>query len=281
MNPRAGRVLEQLAWFDARDLQIHAQVVVCPGLNDGDALQRTLRDLSRFATGEWPAVLSAAVVPVGLTRFRPVDDGLISVDPICAREVIEQVEGLQAEFQHQLGTRFVWMSDEWYLMAGRPLPPRADYEDLPQQENGVGSIRAFLEELNQATEKLPRSLDQPRCCTWVVGKIVAKALEPVVQRLNSVDGLTLRILGLPSVYWGQDQVVTGLLTGQDLLEGLKGIDLGDELLLPSVMLRQGQPVFLDDMTLDELRREFSVPVRIVHGAADIVASALSPVGKSP
>jgi len=281
VNPRAGRLLEQLAWFDARDLQIHAQVVVCPGLNDGDALERTLRDLSRFAAGEWPAVLSAAVVPVGLTRFRPVDDGLISVDPTCAREVIGQVEQLQAEFQQQLGTRFVWMSDEWYLMAGRPLPPRADYEDLPQQENGVGSIRAFLEALDQATEELPRTVDQPRCCTWVVGKIVAKALEPVVRKLNSVDGISLRIQGLPSAYWGQDQVVTGLLTGNDLLEGLKGLDLGDELLLPSVMLRQGQPVFLDDMTLEDLRKQLPVPVRIVHGAADIVASVLSPVGKSP
>ena len=166
-------------------------------------------------------------------------------------------------------------------MAGRPLPPRAGYEDLPQQEKGVGSIRAFLEALDQATEELPRTVDQPRCCTWVVGKIVAKALEPVVRKLNSVDGVSLRIQGLPSAYWGQDQVVTGLLTGNDLLEGLKGLDLGDELLLPSVMLRQGQPVFLDDMTLEDLRKQLPVPVRIVHGAADIVASVLSPVGKSP
>ena len=280
-NERAGLIPDQLRWFAERDLQIHAQVVVCPGLNDGMALERTLKDLAAFGGGEWPAVLSAAVVPVGLTRFRPVDDGLIPVDPNCARRVIGLVEPMQQRFQAELGTRFAWLSDEWYLMAGLPLPPRDDYEDLPQQENGVGSIRAFLEALEQATEDLPRSVDQPRRCSWVVGKIVAGALNPVTERLNAVEGVSLQLIGLPSPYWGQDQVVTGLLTGQDLVKGLRGQDLGDELLLPSVMLRQGQPVFLDDMTLEMLREALPVPIRIVHGAADIVASVLSPLGKSP
>ena len=173
------------------------------------------------------------------------------------------------------------MSDEWYLIAGQPLPPRPEYEDLPQQENGVGSIRAFLEALDQATAVLPQRLDQPRSCSWVVGRIVASALHPVLDRLNAVDGVRLRLIGLPSPYWGQEQVVTGLLTGQDLIDGLSQEDLGDELLLPSVMLRQGQPVFLDDMTLMQVRDALPVPVRVVHGAADIVASVLNPVGKSP
>ena len=274
VNPRAGLLMQQLDWFGERDLQIHAQVVVCPGLNDGDALERSLRDLATHATGEWPAVLSAAVVPVGLTRFRPPGDGLVPVDPACARTVITQVEALQQEFQQRLGTRFAWLSDEWYLIAGLPLPPRLDYEDLPQQENGVGTIRAFLEALDDATQSLPERLDAPRRCSWVVGKIVASALRPVTDRLNAIDGLELQLHGLPSPYWGQDQVVTGLLTGEDLLSGLEGQDLGDELLLPSVMLRQGQPVFLDDMTLEQLRHQLPVSIRIVHGAADIVAAAL-------
>ena len=280
-NPRAALLLDQLRWFAERNLQIHAQVVVCPGLNDGVALEQTLKDLARFAAGDWPAVLSAAVVPVGLTRFRPADDGLVPVSPDCAREVISQVERLQMQFQDNLGTRFAWLSDEWYLIAGQPLPPRPEYEDLPQQENGVGSIRAFLEALDQATAVLPQRLDQPRSCSWVVGRIVASALQPVLDRLNAVDGVRLRLIGLPSPYWGQEQVVTGLLTGQDLIDGLSQEDLGDELLLPSVMLRQGQPVFLDDMTLMQVRDALPVPVRIVHGAADIVASVLNPVGKSP
>ena len=100
-------------------------------------------------------------------------------------------------------------------------------------------------------------------------------MQPVTQRLNAVEGVSLQLFGLPSPYWGQDQVVTGLLTGQDLLDGLTGQDLGDELLLPSVMMRQGQHVFLDDMTLETVQAQLPVPIRVVHGAADIVASVLS------
>jgi len=279
-NPRAGLLMQQVRWFAERDLQIHAQVVVCPGLNDGDALERTLNDLAAFAGGEWPAVLSAAVVPVGLTRFRPEDDGLVPVTPTDARAVIARVEPLQRRYQAQLGSRFAWLSDEWYLMAGLPLPPRDSYEDLPQQENGVGSIRAFLEELDAASDGLPESIPTPLRSSWVVGRLVDEALAPVTARLNAVTGVSLKLHGLPSPYWGQDQVVTGLLTGQDLLQGLDGCDLGDQLLLPAVMLRQGEPVFLDDMTLTELEQRVSVPIRIVHGAADIVAAVLGEAPKS-
>ena len=274
VNPRGALLMEQLSWFAARRLQIHAQVVVCPGLNDGEALTRTLEDLASFAGGEWPAVLSTAVVPVGLTRFRPDGDALRPVDRQTARQVIERVEPLQRRFQEDLGSRFAWLSDEWYLIAGLPLPPRASYEDLPQQENGVGSIRAFLEELDQATRDLPEAVAQPRRCSWVVGRLVAEALAPVVERLNSVRGVTLLLHGLPSPYWGQDQVVTGLLTGSDLLEGLEGRDLGDCLLLPRVMLRQGEDVFLDDRTLAELRQALPVPVHLLGGADDLVALCL-------
>jgi putative radical SAM enzyme (TIGR03279 family) len=274
VNPRAGLLLEQLAWFAQRRLQIHAQVVVCPGVNDGPALERTLTDLARFGSGDWPAVLSAAVVPVGLTRFRPPGDGLVPVDRACARRVIAQVEPLQGRFRDSFGSRFAWLSDEWYLMAGRPLPSRDCYEDLPQQENGVGSIRAFLEALQQATCRLPERLPRPRRLSWVVGGLVAGALAPVVERLNAVEGLCLHLHGLPSPYWGQEQVVTGLLTGSDLLTGLEGRDLGEELLLPSVMLRQGEAVFLDDLSLADLQERLPVPVRLVQGADDFVAACL-------
>ena len=159
-------------------------------------------------------------------------------------------------------------------MAGLPLPPRDSYEDLPQQENGVGSIRAFLESLEEASRDLPPRIEAPLRSSWVVGKLVDQALAPVTSRLNAVEGVTLDLHGLPSPYWGQDQVVTGLLTGQDLIEGLGDCDLGDQLLLPSVMLRQGEPVFLDDMTLSQLEDRMKVPIRVVHGAADIVAAVL-------
>ena len=278
VNPRAGLLLEQLAWFDARDLQIHAQVVVCPGLNDGDALERTLTDLARFGGGDWPAVRSAAVVPVGLTRFRPAGDALVPVDRSAARAVIARVEPLQQQFQQRLGSRFAWLSDEWYLIAGLPLPQRADYEDLPQQENGVGSIRAFLEALDQATADLPARVQPSRRCSWVVGRLVGEALAPVVQRLNAVEGLELLLHALPSPYWGQEQVVTGLLTGSDLLQGLEGRDLGERLLLPSVMLKQGEAVFLDDLSLTQLQQQLALPIEVVGGADELVAACLSNAG---
>jgi putative radical SAM enzyme (TIGR03279 family) len=279
VNPRAALILEQLQWFAERRLQIHAQVVVCPGFNDGPALERTLTDLAAFGHGDWPAVLSTAVVPVGLTRFRPAGDVLRPVDPAAARAVIAQVEPLQARFQRDLGSRFAWLSDEWYLIAGLPLPPRDSYEDLPQQENGVGSIRAFLEELDGATQTLPVSISQPRRCSWVVGHLVAAALQPVVDRLNRVEGVELLLIGLPSPYWGQQQVVTGLLTGSDLLEGLAGRDLGDRLLLPRVMLREGADVFLDDRSLEELRAALPVPIQVLGGADDLVAMCLGSWGR--
>ncbi|MFN9933549.1 MAG: TIGR03279 family radical SAM protein [Cyanobacteriota bacterium] len=274
LNPRAGQLMEQLRWFADRRLQIHAQVVVCPGLNDGEALARTLRDLEGFGSGDWPAVLSAAVVPVGLTRFRPTGDQLRPVTPAIAAAVIDQVEPLQESFLRTMGSRFAWLSDEWYLMAGRPLPPRPDYEDLPQRENGVGSIRGFLEELDQATRTLPRAVSQPRRFSWVVGRLVAQALKPVVDRLDAVEGLKLILHGLPSPYWGQDQVVTGLLTGADLIEGLSGRDLGERLLLPRVMLRQGDDVFLDDLSLAQVQAALPVPIQLVGGADDLVAACV-------
>ena len=278
VNPRAALIMEQLTWFAERRLQVHAQVVVCPGLNDGEALSRTLNDLAGFAGGDWPAVLSTAVVPVGLTRFRPLEDVLRPVDSAGAREVIRLVEPLQDQYLQRLGSRFAWLSDEWYLLAGRSLPPRPSYEHLPQQENGVGSIRAFLEELDRATQSLPAALPRPRRLSWVVGRLVAQALLPVVERLNQIEGLELLLHGLPSPYWGQDLVVTGLLTGADLLEGLAGLDLGEELLLPSVMLRQGEKVFLDDTSLEELASQLPVPIRLMTGADDLVAVCIGTPG---
>ncbi len=270
-NPHALFLMDQLDWFAERNLQIHAQVVVCPGLNDGRDLDNTLNDLANYGTGDLPTILSAAVVPVGLTRFRPGGDGLIPVDKACAEKVIVQVEQLQQKFKSYLGSRFAWLSDEWYLIAQQPLPSKSSYEDFPQKENGVGSIRSFLKEIELATSCLPKQVIDPRRFSWVVGRLVAHALLPAVERFNAIAGVDLRLYGLPSPYWGQDQVVTGLLTGQDLVQGLEGADLGDHLLLPSVMLRNDEPVFLDDMTLEELVQALAVPISIVHGADEIVA----------
>ena len=273
-NPKAIDLLNQLVWFSQKRIQIHAQIVVCPGINDGKALERTINDLFNFAQGDFPVVLSAAIVPVGLTRFRPSNDGLIPVDSTCATKVINQVEPMQQIFYQSTGSRFAWLSDEWYLIAKKPLPSLNSYEDLPQKENGVGSIRSFLKAMDEATRNLPIKINQKRTCSWVVGKLVENELQKPCSRLNKINNFTMHLYGIPSPYWGQEQIVTGLLTGQDLIKGLQGKELGDELLLPSVMLRQGEKIFLDDMTLQELSSSLNVSIRIVHDADDIVNKAL-------
>jgi NifB/MoaA-like Fe-S oxidoreductase len=135
--------------------------------------------------------------------------------------------------------------------------------------------------MDAATAALPASLAEPRRVSWVVGQLVAGALQPAVDRLNAVQGLEVLLHGLPSPYWGQEQVVTGLLTGSDLLTGLNGRDLGAELLLPAVMLRQGEPVFLDDQRLEAVAAQLPVPIRLVQGADDIVAACLGRLDSAP
>jgi putative radical SAM enzyme (TIGR03279 family) len=273
-NLRAGQILEQLQWFQARRLQIHAQVVVCPSINDGAHLSRTLLDLAQFHSGEVPAVASIAVVPVGLTRFRPSEDELVPVTREQAQATIAQVQELQTKFQQQFGSTIAWLADEWFLLAGAELPPESHYEDYPQIGNGVGSIRQFLKQFEQAALKLPQSLPVPRRFTWVVGNAVEQAFQPILQRLNAVQNLDVRLVAIASEYWGQAITVTGLLTGQDILNALQGQDLGDAVLLPSLMLKQGDTRFLDDMTLAELGDRLQVPLITVTGIDGLLAACL-------
>ncbi len=270
-NNRAGQILDQLRWFRSQRLQIHAQVVLCPGINDGEHLDRTLRDLASFHQGEMPAVASVAVVPVGLTRFRPDLTELTPVTPEIARVVIDRVEALQQEFQQQFDSTFAWLADEWYLIAGRELPPSADYEDYPQLGNGVGSIRRFLDEFATEIEDWEiTQIEPPQKYTWVVGNAVENAFQPIVKRLNQVPGLTVDLVAIASQYWGQQMTVTGLLTGQDLLHELPGKDLGDRILIPSVMLKHDEAKFLDDVTIGELAEKLQIPIVPVDGIPDFL-----------
>ncbi len=284
-NLRAGKILEQIKWFQERRLQIHAQVVVCPGINDGEHLERTLLDLAKFHTGNIPAVASVAVVPVGLTRFRPTEDELIAVTPEKAREVIAQVQKLQVFLskgkdgektkKKSSKSRCIWLADEWFLIAGLDLPIASDYQDYPQIGNGVGSIRQFIQQFETAFAKLqPTQVNSPRKLIWVVGNAVEKAFEPIAHQLNQIPGLEVKMVALSSRYWGQNITVTGLLTGQDLLEALQGQDLGDGILLPSVMLKQGEPRFLDDMTLIELASLLKTEIFPVSGVEELIAKAI-------
>jgi putative radical SAM enzyme (TIGR03279 family) len=271
-NSRAGQILQQLRWFQERQLQVHAQVVLCPGINDGAHLTQTLLDLAQFQHNEVPAVASVAVVPVGLTRFRPVQDELIPVSPEKAREVIDQVRSLQTQFQQQFGSTFAWLADEWFLIGGVELPAESHYEDYPQIGNGVGSIRQFLKAFQTAAKKLPPKLSPVRRYTWVVGNAVEQAFQPILERLNQVQGLQVEMKAIASHYWGQEISVTGLITGQDIFQALQGQDLGDAVLIPTVMLKHDDPRFLDDVTVKQLANQLEteiVPVDGVDGLIEI------------
>ncbi len=274
-NHRAGLILEQLKWFQKNDLQIHAQVVVCPGINDGIHLERTLLDLAKFHEGDFPTVASAAVVPVGLTRFRPNLDELTPVSKNKAREVIKQVKQLQANFTQELGSNFAWLADEWFLIAQEDLPPESHYEDYPQIGNGVGSIRQFIKQFHDtANNLLPNSLNKPKKFTWVVGNAVEYAFQELINRLNQVENLQVSLIPLNSNYWGQEITVTGLLTGDDLIQGLSNHDLGEAVLLPTVMLKHGELLFLDDLTVSEVAKQLNTKIIPVNGIEELIKTLI-------
>ncbi|MBD2508107.1 TIGR03279 family radical SAM protein [Nostoc muscorum FACHB-395] len=275
-NQRAGQILQQLKWFQKRRLQIHAQVVVCPGINDGKHLEETLKDLTSFHSGEVPTVASVAVVPVGLTRFRPPEDELIPVTREKAQEVISQVQMLSRQFRQQFGSSVVWLADEWFLIAGEELPSESEYEEYPQIDNGVGSIQLFIKQFaTVAAELLPAKVYPQRKLTWVVGNAVEKAFQPILKRLNCVEGLEVNMRALCSDYWGQTISVTGLLTGHDLLLNLEEQDLGDGILLPNVMLKNGELVFLDDMSIEELAGRLNTKIFPLAGVEDLIQTCVS------
>ena len=162
------------------------------------------------------------------------------------------------------------------MIAQQELPSESHYEDYPQIGNGVGSIRQFIKQFQDtAAQMLPKQVETPKSFTWVVGNAVEKAFEPLVQQLNAVEKLEVKLAALSSDYWGQEITVTGLLTGQDLLNNLQEKDLGDGILLPSLMLKQGDTRFLDDMTVAELSCQLGVQILPVNGIEELIEVCLN------
>ena len=193
-----------------------------------------------------------------------------SITKEYAIKTIKQVEQIQASLQKKIGTRFCWLADEWYLIAGLELPSYQTYENMPQESNGVGSIRNFLKQLTYKTKNLPKKIKKQRKVSWIVGKLVYESLIPTVEKLNKIDGLTINLYGLPSIYWGQEQVVTGLLTGEDLISGLRYKDLGEGIFVPSIMLKLNSDLFLDDKNISEVEERLKTKIHVLDDADDII-----------
>lgn len=272
-RPRhSAEILPRLARLAAAGIRVHAQIVLCPGWNDGPHLERTVGDLAPLA----PAVATAAIVPVGLTRHRERLPALRRLTEAEAASLIGTVAAWQREFLSRLGTRFVFLGDEVYLQAGVEPPGAAAYEGFPVAEDGVGLVRRFEDGLARALARRRRGRAGRRL-TVVTGALYAPRLTRLLAPL-AAHGIHARVTAVPNVLFGPDIGVAGLLAGRDIETHLTlGGDLGDAVLIPAVAVREGDGVFLDDTTPTEVERALGVPVRVVEPTGPALAAALGRV----
>jgi putative radical SAM enzyme (TIGR03279 family) len=275
-NRDAARLMEHLKRLFAGGIEIHGQVVYTPGINDGAILDRTVEDMAGLYGGpHGSGCRTLAVVPVGLTTQRSNLPVLRTVCPDEAREILHKSRAWQRRFLRELGTRFVYPSDEMYLLAGEPLPPARAYEEFPQYENGVGMVSRLQAEWRRLEPRIPARIHRPRRVTLITGALAAPVLQPFVDRLNRVENLRVRVAPVRNDFFGETATVAGLLTGGDIAAQLAGTDLGDAALLPGVTVRDD--VFLDDWTVDRLRGELGVRVDVVPtDAGHLAEAALGP-----
>lgn len=232
-------------------IEVHAQVVLCPGINDGDVLRRTIQDLA----AQHPRITSVAIVPLGLTRYN-TDQRLTAVTPEFCLKVIKQVTSMQKDLCSRLGTNFAFLGDEIFLRAGKPVPPRSHYGDYPQIEDGVGMVRSFKEEFASMTRRMQRANGHLSNAhgTIVTGTLFAPVLEPMIERFNARFASSLSVVGADNTYFGGDVSVAGLLTGKDLLAVRERIE-GDFVLIPKQMLKSDEDVMLDGASLSQVETD--------------------------
>ncbi len=269
-NRFAGDALKKIEKFKEAGIELNGQIVLCKGFNDGAELDRTLTDIESYL----PSLKSLSVVPVGLTKYREGLEKLEVFNPEESKTVIGQIEGFQKYYLEKYGTRLVFASDEWYLKAGIELPSDEAYEDYPQIENGVGMMRSIMTEFDLFLKEHDREK------LWKIKRRVSIATgtlaEPVIRELAAkaeavCPGLEIMVYPIVNNFFGPDITVTGLITGQDLTQQLKGKDLGDELLLKSSMFRSGEDIMLDDMHMDEVGRTLQSKLRIVQSSGASLA----------
>lgn len=238
-------------------IEIHAQVVLCPGINDGEILRRTISDLA----AEFPRITSVAIVPLGLTRYN-TDKRLNAVTPEFCRAIITEVGKIQRDLRKRLGKTFAFLGDEIYLRAGAKVPSRAHYGEYPQIEDGIGMVRSFSNEFAALIKRLEhRQLPNPEKLrgTLLTGTLFAPVLQPLMENLNVRFGTQLKVVGVENNYFGGDVSVAGLLTGGDLLSARARVS-GDFVIIPKSTLKSDEEIMLDGMKLDDLAQQLGLPV---------------------
>ncbi|MBQ9442416.1 MAG: DUF512 domain-containing protein [Selenomonadaceae bacterium] len=260
-NPQAAEIQTQLDNLEKCGVEYHTQVVLCPNLNDGDELNFTVEEILKRR----PHAQSLAIVPVGITKHRRDKFPLTQFDKIGAEKVIAQVEKFQKKIRAECGKTFVYLGDEFYFLAGKKIPPADFYDDFPQIENGIGMTRNFIDEFNFEAENSLRITNCALRIDVVAGTSFAKVLKNLVAEKNP----NVRILPVENNFFGKTVNVSGLLTGGDIINALKKNSRDrDAILIPATALRSGENIFLDDVTLDELQKNFSAPVKVISSGGE-------------
>lgn len=262
MNNRfAGQLMEKINRLLEAGIQIHTQIVCCPGYNDGEVLKRTFADLYALH----PGVLTMAVVPVGLTKHREHLHPMRTFTPQEAAEIVDAVSGWQKQCREETGKSFVYLGDEFYLLAGKELPPSEYYDGFPQLENGIGLTRNFLNEWDMALKTLQYA-DGTEQAVIPVGESAFRVLQPMMEAFNSQYGTKHSFVSVKNLFFGGHVNVTGLLTGGDILAAVKDCE---RLILPGVVLNNDN-LFLDDMSVDDFKRSFQGKVEIAKDAGELL-----------
>ena len=269
-NRFAGDILQKTDILYEGGIEMNGQIVLCKGVNDGAELERTIRDLSRYA----PLLGSVSVVPVGLTRYR---DGLYPLEPFekeDAIRVLEIIHRWQEEMYQETGSHFVHAGDEWYILAGQDFPEEERYDGYLQLENGVGMLRLLIDEFREGVAQCKGDAKK-RELSLATGKLAAPYLRMLSCELQErYPNLTVYIYPIENRFFGEKITVSGLITGQDLIRQLQGKPLGECLLLPCNMLKSEENVFLDDLTVEEAEQALQVQVDIVKSSGQDLIEAL-------
>ncbi len=267
-NKAGGESLEYMKAFARAGIVMNGQIVLCPGYNDGEQLQRTMEDMAAWGFA------SCSVVPVGLTKYREGLSRLRPVDRETANAVISQVDAFGERCLAERGTRLFFCSDELYIRAGRELPGEDYYEDYVQLENGVGMLRSLISEF-EAGLRLEDGPAEASPYTIATGVSAAPFLGELADRARNQLGVQGQVIAVRNDFFGPTVDVAGLVTGGDLIRQLKGLDLGKRLLIPVNMLRHGGDVFLDGLRVGDVERELGVPVTVVEqDGFDLLDAAL-------
>ncbi len=274
-NRFAGDVLQKIKMLTDNGIEVNCQIVLCRNINDNAELDRTIDDLSQLA----PVINSVSIVPVGISRHRENLFDLVPFDKDSSCKVIEQVHKWQNRLLKEKGSRFVYLSDEFYINADVELPKYKDYEGFPQIENGVGMAASLKKEVSDALRhKKGITQLENRHISIATGRLVKKIILQLVQEIISkYPGLDVKVYDIENNFFGPYVTVCGLLTGQDIAGQLKGRELGQELLISRSMLRAGEHVLLDDYTVEQLEADLGVKIRIVDSGGEAFVNAL--IGK--